>query len=83
MLKGSGETQVLKLTGDQMAKRCEACKGRGFRLMNSDVHGLRIERCDACEKYSCDDIATVIVYNIAAAATDAVAAAAKKVRKSV
>ena len=51
--------------------------------MAHDVHGLRIERCDACEKYSSDDIATVNVYNIAAAATDAVAAAAKKSRKSV
>ncbi len=54
-----------------MAKQCEACRGRGFLLQDNDRHGLRIERCDTCQKYSCDDVATVIVYNIAAAATDA------------
>jgi hypothetical protein len=51
--------------------------------MANDVHGLRIERCDACMKYSNDEVATVNVYNIAAAATDAVAATAKKSHKSV
>ena len=64
-----------------MAKRCEACKGRGFRLVARGELALRIERCDVCQKYVSDEVATAIVYNIAA--TDAVAAAAKKSRKSV
>lgn len=50
-------------------------------LMDSDAHGLRIERCDNCQKYANDDVATVIVYNIAAAATDAVGRAEMKVQK--
>ena len=51
-----------------MAKRCEACNGRGFLLQDNDRHGLRIERCDACEKYDSDDVATQVVFDIASAA---------------
>ena len=66
-----------------MAKKCEACEDRGFLLQDNDRHGLRIERCDTCEKYDSDDTATQVVFDIARVACDAVAAAAKKVRKSV
>lgn len=61
-----------------MAKRCEACKGRGFMLQDNDRHGLRIERCDTCEKYDNDNIATQGVFDIASVACDALFEVEKK-----
>lgn len=33
---------------------CEACDGRGWLAITNDVHGFRIERCDACERFPGD-----------------------------
>lgn len=35
-------------------KRCKACESRGYLLVENDVHGVRIERCDACGKFESD-----------------------------
>lgn len=35
-------------------KKCEACSGRGYLLVENDVHGVRIERCDACGRFKSD-----------------------------
>lgn len=67
----------------KMVKRCESCKGRGFLLQDNDQHGLRIERCDACEKYDCDDTAVQVVFDIVSVAFDAHLAAEEKGYKSV
>ena len=39
----------------QTIPTCEACQGLGWRLMDNATHGLRVERCDACERYA-DDV---------------------------
>jgi hypothetical protein len=36
---------------------CEACGGKGWLLAENDEHGLRIERCDACQKFANDQAA--------------------------
>ena len=48
-----------------MKKPCEDCRGAGFLLMQNDVHGLRIERCDTCRKYCSDDAAVTAAFNAA------------------
>jgi len=35
---------------------CEICKDRGWLLVNNDVHGLRVERCDACSNVNDRDV---------------------------
>jgi hypothetical protein len=40
-------------------RKCSACAGRGYILAKNNVHGLRIERCDTCEKYATDDQAVI------------------------
>ncbi len=35
-----------------MKRKCSACEGRGYILADNDVHGLRIERCDTCGRYT-------------------------------
>ena len=51
-----------------MKKRCEDCRGVGFLLMQNDVHGLRIERCDACRRYRSDDAAVTAAFKAASRA---------------
>ena len=41
--------------------KCDACHDRGWRLMDNDAHGLRIERCDACDTFSSDEEAVTFV----------------------
>jgi hypothetical protein len=33
-------------------RKCSVCAGRGYILADNDVHGLRIERCDTCGRYT-------------------------------
>lgn len=42
--------------------KCEDCKDTGYLLMDNDVHGLRIERCDACCRFQSDAEAQAHVY---------------------
>jgi hypothetical protein len=44
-----------------MKRQCSACRGRGYILARNNVHGLRIERCDACGRYT-DDHAVAKAY---------------------
>lgn len=46
---------------------CEACKGPGWLLADNSDHGLRIERCDACEHFKSDDEAVEHVASLAKA----------------
>lgn len=46
-------------------KKCSACDSLGFRLMDNDVHGLRIEKCDVCETFNSDKLAVEYVFGIA------------------
>jgi hypothetical protein len=55
----NGATDTVATEGEH----CDACKGVGWLLTNNDVHGLRIERCDTCEKFESDDKAVKAVVN--------------------
>jgi len=48
--------------------KCEACQDRGYILADNDVHGLRIERCDACDRFKTDAAAVKYVHKLAGAA---------------
>ena len=48
-----------------MKRPCKACRGVGFRLMDNDTHGLRIERCDACRRFKSDDSAVKAAFGAA------------------
>jgi hypothetical protein len=37
---------------------CEACGGKGWLLADDAEHGLHIERCDACQQFANDQIAS-------------------------
>ncbi len=45
-----------------MSKKCEVCNGDGFILADSTDYGLRIERCDACQKFKSDEDAVNVAY---------------------
>ncbi len=52
-------------------KSCDACQRRGWlHVLNSD-HGKRIERCDACERFTSDEQAVDHVHELAVLAHDA------------
>lgn len=44
-----------------MKRPCSVCRGRGYILANNNVHGLRIERCDTCGRYT-DEQAVLKAY---------------------
>jgi hypothetical protein len=44
-----------------MGPWCEACHWKGWLLCENDVHGWRIERCDACFLYATDEEAVKAV----------------------
>lgn len=44
---------------------CEACKRAGWLLADNSDHGLRIERCDACEQFDSDENAVRYVAGLA------------------
>ena len=44
---------------------CDACKGRGWLIVDNSDHGIRIEKCDACEFFTSD---TEAVEHVAQAA---------------
>ena len=48
-----------------MKRRCDACRGLGFRLMQNDTHGLRIERCDVCCRFKSNDAAVKAAFKAA------------------
>ena len=48
-------------------EHCEACDGLGLLLTQNDHHGLRIERCDACEHYVSDEAAVIQTHACAVA----------------
>ena len=50
---------------------CDACDGRGWRVMTNSEHGLRIERCDACDKFASDELAIEHVAWMASLAEEA------------
>lgn len=41
---------------------CAGCGGLGWLLLNNDLHGLRVERCDNCKALLSDDAAAVAAY---------------------
>jgi hypothetical protein len=45
-----------------MKRKCSACAGRGYILAKNNVHGLRIERCDACAMFDTDEPAVIRAY---------------------
>lgn len=48
-----------------MPVKCEACGGKGWLLADNSDHGLRIERCDACEQFDGDENAVKYVAGLA------------------
>jgi hypothetical protein len=40
---------------------CEACGDKGWLLLENSDHGLRFERCDACQKFENDQAASEAV----------------------
>lgn len=44
---------------------CEACDGKGWLLVDNSDHGLRFERCDACERFASDETAIQYINKIA------------------
>ncbi|MGH7971355.1 MAG: hypothetical protein ACREIC_21770, partial [Limisphaerales bacterium] len=46
---------------------CSACGGAGWLLADNSDHGLRIERCDACEAFGSDSTAVQSVAQMAQA----------------
>ena len=51
------------VTPKRRRKLCAVCHGTGALLQDNDIHGLRIERCDACEQFCSDDEAVTVAYN--------------------
>ena len=51
---------------------CEVCEDKGWVLANNNVQGLRVEKCDACEKYQTDQQAEQVAFPILNAAAEAV-----------
>ena len=50
---------------------CPECGFTGYLLVRNNKHGVRIERCDACEAFPGDEEAVTYVFNLANAALDA------------
>ncbi len=44
--------------------KCQACNGRGWILANNNEHGLRVEKCDACEMFENDDQAATAAWPV-------------------
>lgn len=53
--------------GSDQPEPCEACGGKGWLLAENDEHGLRIERCDACQMFDSDQAALKAVEKAALA----------------
>jgi len=55
----SAEDDAIENTpcGSDQPEPCEACGDKGWLLADNSDHGLRIERCDACQQFANDQIA--------------------------
>ena len=61
---------------------CEDCNNGGYLLVENDVHGVRIERCDACERFKSDAEASEHVFRLANMHNELVEAMAEVVAAS-
>lgn len=52
-------------------EHCQVCQERGWLLVSNDRHGLRIERCDTCSKFQCDEHAGTAAWPVLSKATEA------------
>ena len=58
--------------GSDRAEPCEARGGKVWLLADNDTHGLRIERCDACQIFESDLAASEAIETSASAQSQAV-----------
>ncbi|MGO8931263.1 MAG: hypothetical protein ACLQU3_30780 [Limisphaerales bacterium] len=63
----SAEDDAIENTpcGSDQPEPCEACGDKGWLLADNSDHGLRIERCDACQKFANDQAALEAVVKAA------------------
>jgi hypothetical protein len=54
--------------------KCKYCNGNGYLLEDNDEYGVRIEKCDACERFASDAEASEHVFNLASTCKELVAA---------
>jgi hypothetical protein len=61
--------EVIRALLSEIESVCTACLGKGWILAHNDTHGLRIERCDLCQKIDTDELAVRVVAALAIVAS--------------
>ncbi len=68
---GSQTDQMKKEDAPRQDGKCPACKGRGWLLTSNDKHGLRVEKCDTCDKFESDDHVAAVAWPVLSQAVEA------------
>ena len=68
---GKQAGQMKKEDVPRQDEKCPACKERGWLLTSNDKHGLRVEKCDTCDKFESDDHAATVAWPVLSQAVEA------------